>query len=918
MSKSIQILKDFFRSKGWIAGLHENYVEYVHMMADLIDGRVRGPACTPNDCIITNNTYEYDIVVGGVVMCTIPAMTDSGYFIIKGSEKVIVIQEVRLKTEVFTALNSPTLLTSQTTPSVVCRRVVVGSAVESAGVAICELFIEKAYVPTRISMVDNSVIELDTHMIHNNMRGIKSVGIFELLFHIFGDSVEHVSYLTRSYCAEDVSDGRSAADACITYIMSSMRGTGGLAPVEDGETIRSKMFGGMSVDAAVATLVTMIVACVKVHLKLALPSDRDDYVMKCLRTPGETVYRMFRQCVALCKKPGNLKSSIENHVHNFIKRGDATIGGRTYSKMAIQLSKRSDIDVLSCVRKVMMPCDENSPNIQMRQIHASQRGFICPCETPEGKTVGITKSLACCCMISTKTNMSSWISDNCTRDISPGCWWVIVDGAATGWCEQTDIELLKDLYPTVSFTVKYNVLNIRAAASRPIRPLLKIDGHPIDWNNPKIVYLDPAECAVAKIASLNYSGDWRSFTHMEVHPCTMLGLAASLIPFPEHNQSARNVFSSSMIKQAMQMDTQRDKACYTLQKPVVYTAIGREVGYDDSPNGLNLVVCIMSVSGFNQEDAIIVKKSSVERGMFMSVVKHTNSVIVDNPWDIVCNDDGVSIVHGNTERSIAEVNHMLSSPKIHSISTSAAEGGRSKVHVTFQEDRYLNLGDKLSSRHGQKGVIGTLMREEDMPFNKDGITPDIIINPHAIPSRMTVGQLIESALGKAAVIKGDFVDGTPFVQRDASEVGNNTETMILGATGEMIETPVAMGIVYYMALKHQAVDKMYARSSGPKSIMSRQPISGRSKGGGLRFGEMEYDCLVAHGTSKMITEVSETSDIVDAPYCEKCKIITDVFDSLCRLCNTPTVRRRVPFSYVVFKDMMLAANMQVQTELPPT
>lgn len=898
---SVRILKEFFRSKGWIAGLRENYVEYVHMMAGLIDGRVRGPACTPEDCISTQDTYEYDIVVGGVVMCTIPAMTNSGYFIIKGSEKVIIIQEVRLKTEIFT-LFSP--------------------SVEESGVAVCELFIEKAHVPTRISMVDNSVIELDTHMVHKNMRGIKSVGIFELLFHIFGYSVEHVSYLTRSYCAEDVSDGRSAADACVTYIMSSMRGTGGLAPEEDGETIRSKMFGGMSVDAAVATLVTMIVACVKVHLKLAMPSNRDDFVMKCLRTPGETVYKMFRQCVASCKNPGNLRSSIENHVHTFIKRGDATIGGRTYSKMAIQLSKRSDIDVLSCVRKVMMPCDENSPNIQMRQIHESQRGFICPCETPEGKTVGITKSLACCCMISTKTNMSRWISENCMKDISPGCWWVIVDGSAAGWCEQTDIGLLKDVYPTVSFTVKYNILNIRAAAGRPIRPLLKVEGHPIDWNKPKIVYLDPAECAYAKIASLNYGGDWRSFTHMEIHPCTMLGLAASLIPFPEHNQSARNVFSSSMIKQAMQMDTKRDKACYTLQKPIVYTTVGREVGYDDSPNGLNLVVCIMSVSGFNQEDAIIVKKSAVDRGMFMSVVKNTTSVLVDNPWNTVGVDDGVSIVHGGTERSLVEVKPMLSSPNVISISESDADGGRSKVHVTVKEHRNLNLGDKLSSRHGQKGVVGTLMREEDMPFNREGITPDIIINPHAIPSRMTVGQLIESALGKAAVIKGDFVDGTPFVLssvlkkvRDASELGNNTETMILGTTGEIINTPVAMGIVYYMALKHQAVDKVYVRSSGPKSIMSRQPISGRSKGGGLRFGEMEYDCLVAHGASKMIAEVSESSDMVDAPYCEKCQIVTDVFDSACKLCGAPTVRRRVPFSYVVFKDMMLAANIQVQTKL---
>jgi DNA-directed RNA polymerase beta subunit len=875
---STSILKSFFRREGWIAGLHKNYTQYVNMMADLVGGRVCDPTQTPEECVARQETYQYDIVVGGITMCKIPAMTTKGYFIIQGSKKVIVIQEVRLKTELFTSNAS------------------------------CEIFLEKAHVPTRISMVDNSVIELDTNMIHNNMRGIKSVGIFELLFHVFGFNLGHVSYLVRSYCADD-------ADACITYVMSSMRGTGGLSFAEDKETIRFKMFGGMIDSAVVATLVTMIVACVRIHLKLALPSDRDDYVLKCLKTPGETVYKIFKQCVCKTTLGNNLGTSVENYIHTFIKRGDVSIGQKTYTKMSIQLSKRSDIDVISCVRKVMMPCDENSPNIQMRQIHASQRGFICPCETPEGKTVGITKSLACCCMISTRTDMSEWVSANCDDNISPGCMWVILDGAAVGWCKNdVCITKLKTLYPTASFTVKSsNILSIRAASGRPVRPLLKVEGHPVDRNHPDITYLDPAECAVAKITSTDYGGDWRSFSHMEIHPCTMLGLAASLIPFPEHNQSARNVFSSSMIKQAMQMDTRRDKACYTLQKPVVYTTIGREVGYDESPNGLNLVVCIMSVSGFNQEDAIIVKKSAVERGMFMSVVKNTTSVLVNDPWKTVGTDGGISILHGGTERSLTEVKPMLSSPNVVDVSESAADGGQSKVHVTVKEHRTLSLGDKLSSRHGQKGVVGILMSEEDMPFNTDGITPDIIINPHAVPSRMTVGQLIESALGKAAVIRGAFVDGTPFATRNASELRGDTEVMTLGTTGKTIETPVAMGIVYYMALMHQAADKMYARLSGSKSIMSRQPISGRSKGGGLRFGEMEYDCLIAHGASKMVTEVSESSDMVDAPYCIECHIVTDVFDGKCRLCGNQTVRKRVPFSYVVFKDMMLAANIQVQT-----
>ncbi len=876
------VLRNFFREQGWIAGMYENYQHYVAMMADVIGGRISVPKYSPDECMRLHETYEYPIVAGGVAMCAVPAMTRGGYFIVQGSEKVVVIQEVRLKSELFTTVDP----------------------------ACCELFVENAYVPIRVRIVDSSIIELDTHMIHNNLRGIKSIGMYELLTYIFGSDIEHISYITRSYCAEH-------ADACIVYIMSSRTGTGGLARDEDREVLRHKMFGGIDDETVVATLVTMVVACIKVHLALEDPSDRDDYSFKCLRTPGDTVYRMFKHCVTSCKNPKSLRNSVENHVHTFIRRGDVTIGGRTYSKMAIQLSRRSEIDVLSCVRKVMMPCDENSPNIQMRQIHGSQRGFICPCETPEGKTVGITKSLACCCLVSTKTDISDWTSAYCKKEIFPRCVWVILDGVAVGWCSKADVHTLKKVHRSVSCVLdRPNVLRVRTVQGRPVRPLAAVDGHPVDWNCPQIEYLDPAECLAASVTSVGYDGNWRKFTHMEIHPCTMLGLAASLIPFPEHNQSARNVFSSSMIKQAMQMNQNLDKACYTLQKPLVYTTVGRAVGYDESPNGLNLVVCIMSINGFNQEDAIIVKKSSVDRGMFMSVVKNTMSVIVDNPWkDVQRKGSGMSIVHGGTERSLTEVKPMLSSPEIIGVSESATEGGRSKVHITMKEHRELSLGDKLSSRHGQKGVVGILMNEEDMPFNKDGIVPDIIINPHAIPSRMTVGQLLEGMLGKSAAMEGSFVDGTPFIRQDIHNTMPDTETLTLGTTGEMVETPVAMGMVYYMALKHQAADKVYVRSSGPKSIMSRQPISGRSKGGGLRFGEMEYDCLVAHGASKMITEVSESSDMVEAPYCKTCNIITDMFDGKCKLCQSQTVRKRVPFSYVVLKDLMLAANIQVQTML---
>ena len=946
------ILRHFIRHNGWIAGLHDNYVYHVHMMADEIGGIIKNPTYNLDECMKYGLTYEYSIMINEqtenpICLCTIPAMTEEGYFIIQGSEKVVLIQEVRLKSEILTSIdrqeskNEHKDIISNDSKDTLS---IESQYMPSCSSLCCELFVSGANVPIKIRFVDDSVIELDTSLIHNNMRGIRSVAIWEVITHIF--AIDHVdmSVLLLSYCKRFDDDDKTFNESMI-YILSSTRGTGGLDVVNDKKTIKSKMFGSMKDDKCiVATLFTIIVACVRAKRDESLVSDRDDYQLKRLKTPGETVYGMFKYCISKCKKASSLKSAIENFVHTFIKRGDIKINGRNYTKMSIQLSRRSDIDVLSSVRKVMVPCDENSTIIKMRQIHNSQMGFICPCETPEGKTVGIMKSLALTCLISTKTD----IRYSNLKKFESGSAWVIIDGAVMGWCNEPKpfVHDLKCKYPTVSVTLNKNIIKIRAEGGRPIRPLVVVKDHPVDWNSAiDIQYLDPVECRPenSNIADMGYNGNWKAFTHMEIHPCAMLGLAASLVPFPEHNQSARNVFSSAMIKQAMQM-WGSEKTCDTLQRPLVQTIVGRAVGYDESPNGINLVTCIMSLNGFNQEDAIIIKKSSVERGLFASTARYSTTVTVDNPWHIIgqtnthnlcgrvsCDANrgiGVAVLHGGTERILTEVAPLLSSknPKLIQTKYTIDENtGKTKLKLVMSAHHTLQQGDKLSSRHAQKGVVGLLMNDADMPFtSRDGIIPDIIINPHAIPSRMTVGQLIEGVLGKSAAINGTFEDGTPFIRsckKELEDVMNmrDTEQMILGTTGEMIHTPIAVGIVYYMALKHQAADKISVRSenvssiSTRKSIMSRQPISGRSKGGGLRLGEMEYDCFIAHGASKLVSEVSENSDMVNVPYCSTCQIVTDV--DVCRLCQTKTITKRVPFSYVILKDMMLAASINLQSNI---
>lgn len=916
--KRVLLVRDFFREYGWIAGIYENYVWHAQRMATLLTGVLTEPEFTEEQCVEDGLTYEYSIRRNDCLVCHIPAMTREGYFIIQGAEKVVLLQEIKLHSDLYVTTNP----------------------------IMCELSLPNAHVPLKVKLIQDSKLYLDTSMIQNDIDKVDSIGIYELLIDMFlddyvqnEDKITFLSDLVRSY-------NNKTAEECLIFIFSSRKGEIGFSFEKNKETIREKIFGNLKSPNIVATLITVITACVDIQLGKRLPSNRDHYMFKTIRTPGELIYSLLRKCFQQCKNILNIQTSINTRIYNCMKKGEFIIAGKTYNKMVTQLSKRSLIDKISNIRKIIIPCDENSLNTNMRQIHSSQKGFVCPCETPEGKSVGITKYLASCCLISIDTNISKFIDTQCTNNISPGCIWVIHNGVVVGWCSRENIHKkmyeLKLQYSGVSVVLTNNILLIRTCSGRPLRPVLNLKNKPFDWNTVgrphtvfssdikdiglfysllkkgDIMFVDPTECEYYNIASLTYNGNWKNFKYLEIHPSTMLGLAASMIPFPEHNQSARNIFASSMIKQSMQLVGSEKTSLY-LQKPLVYTLIGKAIGYDENPNGVNLLVAIMSITGFNQEDAIIVNRSAVERGLFMSVAEYTTFVIVDAIWSIVDNDDSLSILSGGIEQRIYEIKPMYSKPEIVNIKETVLENGKSKLDIRFREHRTLQLGDKLASRHAQKGVVGLLLNQVDLPFTEEGITPDIIINPHAIPSRMTVGQLLESTLGKASAITGEFQDGTAFLQCNKKEINDilklrDTETVMLGTTGQMVEQPIAIGFVYYMALKHQSADKVYARSSGVKSLMSRQPIAGRSKGGGLRFGEMEYDCLIAHGASGLITNIAESSDMTDVPYCNKCGQISDIFEESCKFCKSKLVTKKVPFSYIVYKDLMLAANIKISKQ----
>ena len=452
------------------------------------------------------------------------------------------------------------------------------------------------------------------------------------------------------------------------------------------------------------------------------------------------------------------------------------------------------------------------------------------------------------------------------------------------------------------------------------------------------------------------------YTHCEIHPSTIFGILASCIPYPDHNQSPRNTYQSAMGKQAMGMyvtnfDTRMDKTAYVLSypaRPLVDTRLMGMVHLDKIPAGSPVIVAIMTHSGYNQEDSLLFNQGSIDRGLFQATIYHTEKdedKKINGDEEIRCKPDPSKtkgMKYGNydkitnngiiPENTLLENNDVIIAKvvpikenrndhtkviKFEDLSRTYRTNEESYIDKNFVDrngDGYSFckvrvrtvrrpvIGDKFSSRHGQKGTIGNIIPECDMPFTASGLKPDIIINPHAIPSRMTIGQLKETLLGKVLVELGLFGDGTSFgdlsidtIRKELVKLGyesNGNELMYNGLTGQQIETSIFIGPVFYQRLKHMVRDKQHSRSIGPMVNLTRQPAEGRSRDGGLRFGEMERDCMCSHGASRFTRgRLYDASDKYQVNVCKKCGMIAAYNDKLkihtCRTCDN-----RVDFSYV--------------------
>lgn len=508
--------------------------------------------------------------------------------------------------------------------------------------------------------------------------------------------------------------------------------------------------------------------------------------------------------------------------------------------------------------------------------------------------------------------------------------------------------------------------------------------------NGMVEYLDAEEEENALIA-LGEENLTKNHTHLEIDPILMFGISTGIIPYSPHNQASRTNLGANMAKQAIGLytsnyrsrtDTQRHMLHYP-QRPIVTTATAEIAKTTLRPAGQNLVVAILSYEGYNMQDAFIINKSSAERGILRSSFYRTYTTEeirypggqqdkIEMPTEEItgfrlqhayryldadgiispeCLVDADDVLVGKSspprflesleEFGTAVTKRRESSEAVKNgekgiadlVVITETEEGNKMIRVKLRDIRIPEIGDKLASRHGQKGVIGLLVPQEDMPFTTDGIVPDIIINPHAIPSRMTIGQLLETLCGKVAALEGREGDGTPFsgeneesIRKALGKAGykeNGREAMFDGRTGKMFDVSIFIGIAYYQKLKHMVADKLRARSRGPVQVLTRQPTEGKSREGGLRLGEMEKDCLVAYGTAMLLKErLLDESDKTEVPICMSCGM-TAVYDKYkdvkyCALCGEDTEIRVVDVSYAFkllldeLKSMLIYPRLVVE------
>ncbi len=763
-------------------------------------------------------------------------------------------------------------------------------------------------------------------------------------------------------------------------------------------------------------------------------TDKDHYANKRVRMSGDLLSDLLRVNLNILvrdiryslsktvrrRKFYSLKTVAKSTLFTHrIKSAIATgswIGERT--GVTQNMDKTNYLSILSQLQRVSSALSGAQASFLARTLHPTHYGRFCPIETPEGTEIGLRKNLALLARISTtieldeeeffeklkSLGMEEHTAEQNEYDIFFNGRFI---GSVTNgeeFVKNVREERRKNNFPkemSIRLDKSVDTIYISTDVGRVIRPLIIVENGKsklteeykkaveegkLSWDDLLregiIEYLDASEEENALVA-LSEDEITPEHTHLEIDKVACLGIITSLVPYANHDHPPRLLRGSKTLKQGLgiyslnfpvRMDTDVSILHYP-QKPVVKSFV-----YDTlniCPAGQNLVVALMTYQGYNLEDAIIVNKGSVDRGMgrstyfrpYSSVELHyagnlkdeigipekdTSGYKTEEAYRYL-EDDGIvypeaklnegEVVIGKTSppKFLSEAREITIRTRKESSSVirqeekgvidfvvvTLDEEGNKIVQVRTRDFRNPELGDKFSAPHGQKGVIGAIIPEEDIPFTARGIKPDIIFNPHGIPSRMSIGYLLELLAGKVGCIAGEEIDGTAFSKNKIEEFekklvelgfrSDGKEVMYDPISGKMMEAKIFVGDMYYLKLKYMVRNKMHARASGKVQLLTRQPIEGRAKGGALRLGEMEQQALVAHGASLLLKERYD-SDKVVVHICERCGSIAienhiknKVTCPLCKSENAEAVE--ISYAFKLLLEELQGLHLKTKFEL---